>query len=328
MFKFKPDKTRQEVKINTIDGTHKKITTQFNKNRCSLPNKKIKLEKLEKQLNKIDKKEKSLLTIEDIKKKSMLKNNINMTQQDITDIDNNYDELEYLYMISDILVDYYDNEPKIVANQVDVDNTPTDALTTQKNNESEFNFTELEKLNNSRKTKTKKVPKKRWKKTNKSKASNIISMLKNSQNSTTDGIEFEPVIQRNISRKKKAVMLDDFLTLTNPNYISEKKHRYNPSVICPKCNSIRVIIHSDGICVCKICGEAEYIIVDSDRPNYKDNMPEKSGYPYKRIDWCRKVSHHVHLGNVYDKMLVILVKNSLNCLMNYFKYSDTSDCHV
>ena len=85
-------------------------------------------------------------------------------------------------------------------------------------------------------------------------------------------------------RKQKAKMLDDYLILTESTYISNKKHRYNPDFSCPNCNIDRKIIHAEGIFVCISCGEAESIIVDSERPNYKDNVPEKSGYPYKRIN--------------------------------------------
>ena len=53
---------------------------------------------------------------------------------------------------------------------------------------------------------------------------------------------------------------------------------------CLNCNIEKTLIHSEGIYVCKKCFEVESIIIDSEKPNYKDPTPEKSGYPYKRIN--------------------------------------------
>jgi len=43
-------------------------------------------------------------------------------------------------------------------------------------------------------------------------------------------------------------------------------------------------MHSEGLYVCTGCAEVEHVIIDSEKPNYKDPLPEKAGYPYKRIN--------------------------------------------
>jgi hypothetical protein len=43
-------------------------------------------------------------------------------------------------------------------------------------------------------------------------------------------------------------------------------------------------MYSDGIFVCPKCGEFEQFVIESDIPNYKDQLQEKQSCPYKRIN--------------------------------------------
>lgn len=282
MFKFKPEKARFDVKINTIDGTHKKFTSQFRKERNSLNFKQNKLNRLKHQLETLETKDKEKYTVDDIKVKSTLKSSIDKLTHSIQEIENNKEELDYFYLTHDILVDYYGND----AQAINWDNIQDDI--DHKKVENKTN--ELDKLNDQKnKTKkVKKVPQKRWKRKNQSKSGNIVSMLKKNKDTNNT-----------VTRKKKAIMLDEFLTLTDSTYISNRKHKYNPDMSCPKCGKDRKIIYAEGICVCSSCGEAESVVVDSDRPNYKDNIPEKSGYPYKRMN---------HFSEFFMWVTIILIQ--------------------
>ena len=52
---------------------------------------------------------------------------------------------------------------------------------------------------------------------------------------------------------------------------------------CENCNIDKTLINSEGIFVCQQCGEVEQIIIDSEKPNYKEAVSDtKPGYPYKR----------------------------------------------
>ena len=44
------------------------------------------------------------------------------------------------------------------------------------------------------------------------------------------------------------------------------------------------LIQSEGIYVCKKCGNTTNAIIDSDRPNYKEPPPDISHFSYKRIN--------------------------------------------
>ena len=41
---------------------------------------------------------------------------------------------------------------------------------------------------------------------------------------------------------------------------------------------------SDGYLICTKCGICEYVILDSDKPNYKEPVPDVTAYCYRRIN--------------------------------------------
>ena len=53
---------------------------------------------------------------------------------------------------------------------------------------------------------------------------------------------------------------------------------------CYKCDSEKTVIHTDGILICKSCGDMSNIVIGSEKPSYKDPPPEVSYFAYKRIN--------------------------------------------
>lgn len=252
-FKLKSSKTKYAVTINTIDGSHKKIKQKFERDLNILKKKREKLDSIKQQLE----------TNPDNKKQ--LKNTMYSLQKSINEMSNNPDEIEYFYDTSDILNDYYENT-KIAQVDAEVKLKPKKA---------QSDTVLINKKKQGKKLKN--VPKKRY---NKSahKSQNIMDLLMKTKSTTQ---EKEP---NDTTHKNKAQLLDDFLTITDPIYVSRTRHKYNPHMMCEDCNVLKSMIPAEGICVCKECGKAESIILDSDRPNYKECNPEKAGYPYKRIN--------------------------------------------
>ena len=54
--------------------------------------------------------------------------------------------------------------------------------------------------------------------------------------------------------------------------------------ICETCGMDKYIIHGDASLICKHCGDVEFILIDSDKPSYKDPPKEISYFAYKRIN--------------------------------------------
>lgn len=307
-FKVKPDKARFDVQISTIDGIHKEFTQKFSKEHELLPSKQQKLENLKQQLQTLESNKN--FTSENMNLKSKIEADISNISKDINRISDNYDELEYMYLTNDILTDYYHGEYQGASkNSIKQDN---------EFNANKHNLSDIDKLNRIKNKKAKKVPKPRWKKRTGSKACNILSMFV-TDNKVLDASGQEIKKKKpEIKRKNRATMLDDFLILVDSDHISERKHRYNPDLSCSDCGASRKVIHGEGICVCEGCGETESIIVDSDCPNYKDSVPEKSGYPYKRIEICaEKYPTARNVGPSCGKMVRDQLILSTN---NYLRY--------
>tara|TARA_Y100000996_G_scaffold408732_1_gene388290 strand:+ start:735 stop:1913 length:1179 start_codon:yes stop_codon:yes gene_type:complete len=86
---------------------------------------------------------------------------------------------------------------------------------------------------------------------------------------------------KNFTNNKKAVLFDKYLELINnkktPSSILNKD-------ICIKCNNTLLINITEGIAICNACGEQIHIILDSEKPSYKDQSSEYSYFCYRRIN--------------------------------------------
>lgn len=104
-------------------------------------------------------------------------------------------------------------------------------------------------------------------------------------------------------KEDRAALLDRYMAYTDENYV--KPIESNPNYICTCCNSANMnILLNDGIVFCNDCSSVEYIIVDHDRPSYKD--------PPKSLGGIVTVAKTVasHLPSYVAWCLAFLRKNS------------------
>ena len=71
---------------------------------------------------------------------------------------------------------------------------------------------------------------------------------------------------------KKSEILDKFLKIVDPLKVNTTKIAVDNK--CSKCNIEKKLIAAEGILVCTTCGETTNILIDSDKPNYRDPPPE------------------------------------------------------
>jgi hypothetical protein len=77
----------------------------------------------------------------------------------------------------------------------------------------------------------------------------------------------------------KGDLLGKFINLidnTNTDYIEKVKHKKNTS-ICQDCLIEKMIIQAESMLVCPECGNSEYIILNNDKPNYKEILNQIQG---------------------------------------------------
>ena len=80
----------------------------------------------------------------------------------------------------------------------------------------------------------------------------------------------------------KSDILSCYLNYTSDNYIPEFENEEDN--YCPNCKVENKIHCSEGINICPQCGYQNYILIDYDKPSYKDPPREISYFAYKRIN--------------------------------------------
>lgn len=118
----------------------------------------------------------------------------------------------------------------------------------------------------------------------------------------------------NVLTKDK--IIDSYFSNTDSNYI-KKGNNFNID-ICTKCNVEKILYLSEGKIVCKTCGDESFILVDSDKPSYKDPPREVTYFSYKRINHFNECLAQFQAKEttdipqeVYDKILLELKKERI-----------------
>lgn len=306
-FKTKPDKIRHSNEIYTLDELHRKMQKKFEKRRNTVNKKKKKLEEMKVQLKEIEDRNSSSYTNDDINLRASLKTSINEYQDEIFDIENNISEMDYYSNTDELLMDYYD----LIEDDDDHLYEEFPELSQEKQNDEKKELDILDKLNmiSKKNSKSKKTPKRRKKKDITSNDYDILTYFGCNDEKNTEKTEED--------KKNRAELSLQYRMLVDKDYIPQHGNRFTPIKTCDSCGVDKTLIQSEGIYVCRLCGEAEMIIIESERPNYKDPVPDsKSGYPYKRInhfsEWLSQfqAKENTEISEeVYNRILNELHKN-------------------
>ncbi len=87
------------------------------------------------------------------------------------------------------------------------------------------------------------------------------------------------------SKFKKKNILEEYLQKVDKNYIVPIKFDYKISK-CPQCDFEMILYPSEGIQICEKCGLEEKVLIESDKPSFKDcnNENMNTSYVYKRLN--------------------------------------------
>lgn len=330
-FKVKHDKNKHIIQINTLDETHKKFMETFKQKKESLPNKKRKLGNLQTQLNAIEEANPSNYTNDDIKKRAKLKTDIKNLESDIYDIENDQSELDYYFKTTDIIMEYYqitDMDDKTLYEEFPELSKEKDKNELDKQQQKPDLLDILNKQQQNKK-KVKTATKRRKKRMPDINKTNILEFFNGSVNNDVNNTEkdlMEAINNENNCDKNnkdnnetlnKAELLNQYMMLIDSEYMADVKKNTDKIKRCYECNIEKTLVQSEGIYVCQNCGEAEIVIVDSDKPNYKDAVTDtKPGYPYKRTnhlnEWLAQFQAKESIeipDDIYNQILDELRKN-------------------
>lgn len=110
----------------------------------------------------------------------------------------------------------------------------------------------------------------------------IIDFFNNSNEEESKNKISYYINKKDISNK--ALLLEEFLKKTNDKDYILKQKLVSKHDYCINCKTEMYVNHIDGILICDKCGYIKNVIIDSDKPNYKDPPPEISYFAYKRIN--------------------------------------------
>ena len=114
----------------------------------------------------------------------------------------------------------------------------------------------------------------------------------------------------------KETIVEDYFFNIDENYVKQT-NKVNVDY-CEKCNCDKTLYLSEGKIICKKCGDESSILIDSDKPSYKDPPREVTYFSYKRInhfnEWLAQFQAKETTEipqEVYDKILVELQKERI-----------------
>lgn len=110
----------------------------------------------------------------------------------------------------------------------------------------------------------------------------ILKFFQNPSDSNTQN--GEPSSAKSTSKKDddRASLLEKYMGTIDENYMANSPH--TDADYCPICESKnRTLLVNDGLMYCNDCYTIETIIIDHEKPSYKDPPKEISYFSYKRL---------------------------------------------
>ena len=118
----------------------------------------------------------------------------------------------------------------------------------------------------------------------KAKPGSILAALESAAATQSPDVVQAPVSQgRGQQRRDK--FLEQYLHKVHPEHVRGTNDIENdPYGECEECNIEMIFSANEAVFTCTQCGFQEFVLVDSDKPSYKDPPREVSYYAYKRIN--------------------------------------------
>lgn len=125
-----------------------------------------------------------------------------------------------------------------------------------------------------------------------------------------------PKNNQNENNKSRARLYEEYLSKVD-NYIIKEECEQKIEV-CNNCGHEKILFISEGKLICTHCGDESTILIDSDKPSYKDPPREVCYFAYKRInhfnEWLAQFQAKESTDipqDVYNEILVELKKERL-----------------
>ena len=238
----------------TLQAKHELKVSYFNEKRDNLQTMERDLKILEGRLTEYTDNRVNDFNID---KKMELIDEINCLKESIAEVGSNREEIDYLLDTGNILFNYAESGNK-------AKEKPKKQLANEEN---------------LRKVVAKKSVMEYFSGTSTTSSSASSSVSKKQKSKTKNEDVYE-----NEKYKSKAKMYEDYLLLTDENFENLNIEKHATIDFCTICGIEKTLYMSEGKMICNKCGDESFILIDSDKPSYKEPPREISYFAYKRIN--------------------------------------------
>jgi len=292
MFKQKNKKVIQSDNRITLDAKHNEIIKNFKDEQKNLKKYYQDLAHTKEKLANTLKSSTEIISPEDLSVQFVLENQIKELEEKIYDLENQNNETDYFIKTGNILYNYYNNIE-------DIAKEPNELVKESKKESVK---------------KSAKVPKEEP-----IKITNFFGGVTFQKEEVVEEKEVEEKEDENPG--KRALTISDFVESAEnfdrasslDSYLSriDKSYGLKSKVLkkidfCKKCKDKynkdyeMIINHNEGFMSCTKCGNMEYVIIESDKPNYKDPPPEATYFAYKRTNHLNEILNQIQAKESTD----------------------------
>jgi hypothetical protein len=283
MFKQKNKKIFIGDKRITLDAKHNEMLKKFKEIKKLIPNKKLELQNLRDELRQLELNETEVIELDLIDKKFDIQNGIRSLESELKKLQKKDDEKLYFIQTGDILYNYYDDIENVADNTKDKRLRKDKKHVIQSSNINIMNFFKDDKNTEDDSEGT---------------------ALSNQDNISLPGLKMSDYVDTT-KKFDRAQQLDYFSRVVDPKYCPKSRFVKNIDN-CPKCfnklqRKIEMILNTaEGNLICERCGHMEYVVIDSDKPSYKDPPPEATYFAYKRINHFNELLNQIQAKESTD----------------------------
>ena len=301
------NKIQQDQRL-TLDAIHLKQIKKFQSLQKSIPQKRKEIAKLKDEIYKIQKeaeskKEDFAVHFELMDQRRLLEINIQEIEREIKEIESNSMEEEYLLDVGHAMTQYYinrENHQRQDSLPLQSQSIPQPAKKSNKKPKDVFDLFEKYSFNQDNNNDNSEDifndSNSHSNSNSITNPSNISNQINNENNNLGNDLNLDSNGEKNSEnfynqlldktfRRQKMSKLDIYnhvMSKVESEFIPEDEQETFENDECPFCETDRELYQNEGKLVCPKCFYVDFILIDSDKPSYRDAPKEMTNFAYKR----------------------------------------------
>lgn len=278
MFKQKNKKIIQSDNRITLDAKHNEIIKNFKDEYKNVKKYQQELNTYQQKLSKLLENSPEIINPEDLSIQFLLENKIKELNTKISKLEAQKDETNYFIQTGNILYEYYNNIEDVASQYIE---EPNKKIETVSETPKILNFFGGPIVSNEAPIEEEDKEGKR--------ALTMSDFVESGQSQNFD----------------RASSLDNYLSIIDKGY-GVKSKVLKKIDFCKKCKANfnkdyeMITNHNEGFMSCTKCGNMEYVVIESDKPNYKDPPPEATYFAYKRTNHLNEILNQIQAKESTD----------------------------